>query len=59
MSGRIKSSGNKLQRQKKGPWSLGEKRVKVRRMGGVKEGEGKSAGVLGEGEWGECAGPLS
>ena len=38
-------SGNKL---KKGPWSLGEKKVKVMCLGGNEgdEGEGESTGML-------------
>ena len=32
-------SENKLQRQKTGPWSLGERKVKVTHLEGRKEGE--------------------
>ena len=41
-------SGNKLQRQKKGPWSLGERRVKVMCLG-EERGARKGAGLLLEG----------
>lgn len=41
------SSGNKL-KQKKGPWSLGEEKAKVRCLG-EEEGVGKGAGILPRG----------
>ena len=37
-------SGNKIQKQKKGPWSLGENKAKVRHPG-RKKGKGKAQGM--------------
>ena len=39
-------SRNKLQRQKKGPWNLGERKVKVTSLVGQEKGARKGAGVL-------------
>ena len=50
MSGRKKvDSGNKLQRQKKGPWSLGEREVKVTYLQGRRSRGEKGRGVLPRG----------
>ena len=40
-------SGNELWRQKKGPWSLGERKAKVTHL---REGQRKGAGVLQKGK---------
>ena len=48
-------SGNKLQRQNKGPWSLGKRKVMVTHLG-KKEGERKDAAMLlgGRAPWVLC-----
>ena len=37
--------GNKLQRQKMGPWSFGERRIKVTHLGGRRGGRESNGGI--------------
>ena len=43
-------SEDKLQRQKKGPWNLGYKKVKVTHLEGKRRGTRKVEGIFWEGE---------
>ena len=46
-------SGNKLQKQKKGPWSLGEGKGKVRHLGRGREGRRRARERLWHAPWEE------